>query len=188
MTEIRNAVLSDAERLLEIFGYYVRNTAVSFDYEVPSPEQFRSKMERIAERYPFLVIERDGKTEGYAYAGPFVGRAAYGWSCETTVYIAPEARGCGLGGMLYRALEKELREMGITNMYACVGYTENEDEYLTNNSARFHEHMGFAKVGEFRGCGYKFGRWYDMIWMEKIIGEHRIPQPEVRSRRSISET
>ncbi len=64
----------------------------------------------------------------------------------------------------------------ILNLYACIGYPEQEDEYLTTNSADFHSHLGFVKVGEFHQCGYKFGRWYHMIWMEKIIGEHGVPE------------
>ena len=70
--------------------------------------------------------------------------------------------------------------VGILNLYACIGYPQVEDEYLTRNSARFHEHLGFALVGTFHNCGYKFGRWYDMVWMEKIIGEHRPDQPPVQ--------
>ncbi|MBQ9572428.1 MAG: GNAT family N-acetyltransferase [Acidaminococcaceae bacterium] len=77
-----------------------------------------------------------------------------------------------MGRMLYEALETELKKMGILNLYACIGYPETEDEYLTRNSAGFHAHLGYVKVGEFHKCGYKFGRWYNMIWMEKIIGEH----------------
>ena len=63
--------------------------------------------------------------------------------------------------------------MGVLNLYACIGYPQAEDEYLTKNSAQFHEHLGFTLAGTFHNCGYKFGRWYDMIWMEKVIGEHR---------------
>lgn len=70
--------------------------------------------------------------------------------------------------------------MGILNLYACIGYPETEDEYLNKNSARFHARLGFTKVGEFRQCGYKFGRWYHMIWMEKIIGRHRAEQVPVK--------
>lgn len=74
--------------------------------------------------------------------------------------------------MLYEALEKELKDRGILNLYACIGDPLTEDEYLTKNSERFHRHMGYRKVGEFHKCGYKFNRWYNMIWMEKMIGEH----------------
>ena len=180
MITIRDAVPSDAERLLEIYGYYVRNTAITFEYETPSPDEFRARMEHTAERYPYLVILRDGKPEGYAYAGVFKGRAAYDWSCEMSIYLDRNAQKCGLGRRLYEALETELKKMGILNLYACIGYPETEDEYLTRNSAGFHAHLGYVKVGEFHKCGYKFGRWYNMIWMEKIIGEHEDCQAPVR--------
>ena len=131
-------------------------------------------------RYPYLVLEQDGVVQGYAYAGAFVGRAAYDWSCELTIYLDRTAQKCGLGRMLYGALEIKLRKMGITNLYACIAYPAVEDAYLDKNSAGFHAHLGFSKVGEFHNCGYKFGRWYHMIWMEKIIGEHHSKQPSVK--------
>ena len=78
-----------------------------------------------------------------------------------------------MGRIIYEALEKVLHDMGIINLYACIGLPERDDEYLTTNSADFHKHLGFVKIGEFHKCGYKFSRWYNMIWMEKIIGEHK---------------
>lgn len=172
MVEVRDAKLEDAERLVEIYDYYVRHTAITFEYDTPSPEEFRARMEKTMRRYPYLVILSDGKIEGYAYAGEFKSRAAYDWDCETTIYIDRNARKSGLGRKLYEALEKALCDMGIVNMYACITFTETEDEYLTKNSAEFHAHLGFSTVGTFRKCGYKFGRWYDMIWMEKTINKH----------------
>lgn len=177
---IRPAKAADAERLLEIYAYYVENTAITFEYDVPSLDEFRQRILNTMKKYPYLVIEQDGEIQGYAYAGPFVGRAAYDWSCELSIYICHDARKCGMGRKLYEALEQELKAMGILNLYACIGYPVTEDEYLTKNSAEFHAHLGFQKVGEFHRCGYKFGRWYDMIWMEKIIGEHLDEQPPVR--------
>ena len=179
MTEIRNAKISDAKRLLEIYDYYVRNTAITFEYDTPSIDEFTARMVNIMKRYPYLVIENDGRIEGYAYAGVFKNRAAYDWSCETTIYVDREARKTGMGRMLYEALEEKLKDMGILNMYACIGYPDTEDEYLTKNSAEFHAHLGFSIVGEFHKCGYKFGRWYNMIWMEKMIGEHGKKEPMV---------
>ena len=178
---IRNATLEDASQILKIYDYYVTYTAITFEYETPSLDEFRERMEKTMRRYPYLVIEKDGDIQGYAYAGAFVGRAAYDWSCELTVYLAPDAQKCGMGRMIYEALEAKLRKMGILNLYACIGYPETEDEYLTKNSAAFHAHLGFEQVGKFHQCGYKFGRWYHMIWMEKIIGEHGKHQPPVRS-------
>lgn len=176
MIRVRSAVPADVPRLLAIYDWYVRHTAVTFDYETPSPAAFRRKMETVMAAYPYLVLETDGTVCGYAYAGPFVGRAAYDWACETTIYLDPDHRGAGLGRILYQALFDALREMGILNLYACIGSPEGEDPYLTDASENFHSRMGFARVGTFRRCGYKFGRWYNMIWMEKLLGEHR-PDP-----------
>lgn len=172
MIFIRDAEMADVGRILEIYGYYVKNTAISFEYDIPSVEEFKKRMERIMKRYPYLVIVKDNAICGYAYADAFVGRAAYDWSCALSVYLDKDAQKSGMGRALYEALEDELRKMGILNLYACIAYPIAEDEYLTTNSADFHAHMGFAKAGEFHKCGYKFGRWYNMIWMEKIIGEH----------------
>ena len=172
LPEIRDAKIADAERILEIYDYYVQNTAISFEYDTPSLDEFTARMEKTMKRYPYLVIEKDGHIEGYAYAGTFKDRAAYDRSCETTIYIDHNERRSGMGRMLYEALEERLKSIGILNLYACIGYPETEDEYLTKNSVQFHEHLGYSKAGVFHKCGYKFGRWYDMIWMEKIIGEH----------------
>lgn len=179
MITLRNAVIEDAGRLLEIYGYYAENSAITFEYSAPSLDEFQKRMRRIMNRYPYLVILRDGRIEGYAYADTFIDRAAYDWSCETTIYLDPSARKCGMGRTLYEALERALKEMGVLNLYACIAYPETDDGYLTTNSADFHEHLGFRKAGEFHQCGYKFGRWYHMIWMEKIIGSHEKIQPPV---------
>lgn len=186
MIIIRDAVLADAPRLVEIYDYYVRNTAITFEYETPTPAEFQERMRKTMRRYPYLVIVKDGVIEGYAYAGAFVGRAAYDWSCELSIYLAHDAQRCGMGRMLYEALQDALQSMGVLNLYACIGYPEHADAYLTANSAQFHAHMGFHKVGEFRRCGYKFNRWYDMIWMEKIIGAHRENQKPIQSWKGLN--
>lgn len=177
---VRSAAAEDAERILEIYAHYVEKTAVTFEYDVPPLPEFRKRILNTLRRYPYLVAERDGVILGYAYAGAFVGRAACDWSCETTIYVDRAAKGCGLGRRLYEALEHRLREMGILNLYACIAYPVAEDEYLTRNSAEFHAHLGFEKVGESHQCGYKFGRWYNMIWMEKQIGDHQPEQAPVQ--------
>ena len=177
---VRNAVLEDAPRILEIYSYYVKHTAITFEYAVPTLEEFQVRMKNTMKKYPYLVIEQNGQVQGYAYAGSFVGRAAYDWSCELSIYLDRNARNCGLGRRIYDALADRLKEMGILNLYACIGYPRTEDEYLNKNSQQFHAHLGFQTVGLFHNCGYKFGRWYDMIWMEKIIGEHKADQPPVQ--------
>lgn len=170
--EIRTVTVDDTEELLNIYRYYVENTAISFEYETPSVKEFKGRIENTLKKYPYLAAVHNGEIVGYAYAGALIWRAAYDWSAEATIYVAKDARGSGIGRKLYEALERELKNRGILNLYACVGYPEEEDEYLTRDSARFHEHLGFKQVGRFHKCGRKFGRWYDMIWMEKIIGEH----------------
>ena len=169
---VRSAEVRDAKRLLEIYAYYVENTAVSFEWAVPTLEEFQNRIENTIKKYPYFVIEENGIIQGYAYAGAFRIRAAYARSCELSIYLDHKAHGHGYGRMLYEALEAELKKMGILNLYACIASPIREDEYLTDNSERFHQHLGFSKVGEFHQCSYKFNRWYNMIWMEKIIGEH----------------
>ena len=176
---IRPVTVNDAEDLLAIYRYYVERTAISFEYDVPTVEEFRGRIAHIIEKYPYFAAVRDGRIIGYAYAHPFVGRAAYDWSAELTIYIDRDCRHSGAGRVLYEALEQALHRMGVLNLYAGIGHTDTEDAYLTNNSEQFHAHMGFATVGLFQKCGYKFGQWYDMIWMEKIIGEHGKNQPPI---------
>lgn len=185
-TMIRTAVPEDAPRLLEIYAPYVEKTVITFEYDVPSLEEFRGRMQHILEKYPYLVEMKDGEILGYAYAGAFVGRAAYDWSAETTIYMDMQVRHHGLGGRLYAALENALREMHVLNLNACIGVPKTPDEYLTTNSADFHAHIGYQLVGRFHDSGYKFGRWYDMIWMEKMLAPHPdkpapvVPYREVR--------
>ncbi len=176
---IRPAVPEDAENILAVYEYYVRYTAISFEYEVPTVEAFRARIENTLKKYPYFVAVLDGKIVGYAYAGPFVGRAAYGWSAEAAIYIDADRKKQGIGRKLYGALEEALKQMGILNLYACIGYPETEDEYLTRNSVDFHARMGYAKAGEFHYCGRKFGRWYHMVWMEKMLGNHKKEQEPV---------
>ena len=167
---IRSATENDAGELLKIYSYYVENTAISFEYVTPGLEEFRERIAHTLEKYPYLVLEEDGAIKGYAYAGVFKGRAAYDHCCEVTIYVDRFSKGRGYGKALYEKLEEALGNIGITNLYACIAEPVIEDEYLTRDSERFHQHMGYTKVGEFHGCGYKFGRLYNMIWMEKLIG------------------
>lgn len=170
--KIRTADIGDAEELLKIYAPYVENTAISFEYEVPSVDEFRDRIRKTLERYPYIVAEKNGEILGYAYVSVFHARKAYDWSVETSIYIRLDQKGRGLGKKLYLAIEDILKKQHVSNLYACIAYTEQEDEHLTNDSMRFHEHLGYRLAGTFRKCGYKFGKWYDMIWMEKMIGKH----------------
>ena len=175
----RIATLEDCQAILDIYADYIKNTAITFEYEVPSTEAFRQRMENILAKYPYVVAQCGSKVVGYAYAGVFKDRAAYDWACEVSIYLHPDVQKQGIGKRLYAYLEGYLKKMGLCNFYACISYPEVDDEYVTQNSAKFHVHVGFRMVGIFKQTGYKFGRWYDMVWMEKMIGEHKKDQAGV---------
>lgn len=167
---IRMATLQDAPALLAIYTPYVEKTAITFEYEPPTEQEFSRRIAEVLKRYPYLVVEEQGELLGYAYASPFKERAAYDWAVETSIYVREDARGKGYGRALYRALEAILSRQHIRNVNACIAYAQVEDALLTNDSMRFHERMGYREVAHFHQCGYKLGRWYDMIWMEKMLG------------------
>ena len=167
---IRDAVPADAERIREIYDYYVRHTAISFEYETPTREEMRERMHRTMARFPYLAAERDGVVQGYAYAGPFKERAAYDWCCELSIYLAQDARKCGMGRRLYAAMEERLRDMGVLNLYACITCPDREDEYVSRNSMEFHSHLGFRQVAEFRSCGYD---GCDQFWKRRSNRNNR---------------
>lgn len=175
---IRMATIEDAKRLLDIYQYYVRETAITFEYDVPSEEEFRGRIEGTLEKYPYLVALDGEEIVGYAYASSFHEREAYKWCAEMSIYLDRDIRGQGVGRLLYEELERRLRNMGILNLNACIAFPDKEDEHLTFGSVRFHEKMGYSMVGEFHKCGFKFGRWYNMVWMEKLIGEHTSSPPD----------
>lgn len=178
--KIRTALPEDAGKLLAIYAPYVEKTAITFEFEVPSLEEFRGRIEKTLEKYPYYVAVEGTEIVGYAYAGEFKGRAAYDWAVETSIYIREDKKHCGIGRKLYEALEETLGRQGILNVNACIAYPRQEDDpYLTKDSVAFHERQGYKMAGRFHACGYKCGRWYDMVWMEKQIGEHEIPPKKV---------
>lgn len=177
---IRSASQEDAEKLLEIYAPYVRQTAITFENDVPTVEEFAARMEQVLAKYPYLVAEQEGELLGYTYAGPFKTRAAYDWAVETSIYVRQDRKRMGIGSRLYDALEEALKAQGVLNLNACIAYAVTEDAYLTNDSVRYHERCGYKLAAHFHQCGYKFNRWYDMVWMEKLIGEHTPNPREVR--------
>ena len=170
----------DAEKLLSIYAPYVRNTAVSFEYEVPSLREFQDRIRNISSELPYIKAVEAGEILGFAYADKFKSRKAYDWSVEVTVYVKKDFKRSGIGRLLYSALENSLKRIGVLNMNACIAFPKEDDEYLNCDSYYFHKKMGFKLVGTFHNSGYKFNTWYDMIWMEKIIGEHKKNQEYVR--------
>ena len=165
--KLRVATVSDAAELLKIYAPYVTDTAITFEYDVPTLEDFEGRIAHTLEKYPYFVAELNGEIVGYAYASAFHPRAAYGWAAETSIYVRRDMKRMGLGRTLYDALETALKAQGVLNLNACIACPDVDDEYLTRNSISFHAHLGYSMVGEFHNCGYKFGRWYNMVWMER---------------------
>ena len=166
---IREVQMEDAERLSEIYSHYVRNTAVSFEYDAPSAEEFRERIRNITKKYPYLVCEKDGYVVGYVYASAYSVREAYSWTAATSIYVDKDYRRQGIGKQLYKELEERLRKQGIINLLAGAAYCEKEDEYLTQDSYRFHMKEGYEKVAHMKAIGKKFDRWYDLLWMQKKL-------------------
>ena len=159
---IRIATEADVPAILDIYAPYILSTTITFEYEVPTEESFLERFHAITARYPWLVWEEDGRILGYAHGSAPFGRAAFRWSCEASVYLLPEARGRGIGRKLYHALEQILAYQGHRLCYAIIT-SENRD------SLAFHSRMGYRFTAEMPDCGYKFGRWLGVIWMEKLL-------------------
>ena len=183
---LRFAVPDDAAAIRSIYEPYVLNTVVTSEYYVPTEEEFRARITRTRERYPYIVAVKDGQIIGYIYASPLSPRHAYSWAAETSIYIRQNVRRTGAGSRLYKALSAICRKQNVLNLYARIAFADPEDEFLVNASARFHEAIGFRKAAEFHRVFHKFGRWYNAIWMEKLLGDHDegamsevIPFPEL---------
>ncbi|MBR5022516.1 MAG: N-acetyltransferase [Oscillospiraceae bacterium] len=168
---IRLAELQDLPRILEIYGPYVENTAVSFEYTVPTLEEFTQRFLKITAQFPWLVWEEDGVILGYAYGGRPWERAAYQWDSSASIYLCPEARGKGIGRKLYAKLEQLLQRQGYRKVYAVIT-TDNDASVV------FHKAVGYRHTATMPNCGYKFGRWYGTIWMEKDLNTWDIPPRE----------
>ncbi len=182
--KIRPARPEDAPELLAIYAPYVTDTTVTFEYEVPTVEEFAGRIRRVLTHYPYLVAEDNGVILGYAYASAFRERIAYIWCCEVSVYVRRDHHRQGVGRALYTELERILREMNIASMDACISYPNK-------NSIKFHSDMDFERVARFTKCAFKHGRWVDIVWMQKILADSPdpprpfIPYPELTARRGV---
>lgn len=169
---IRVARPEDAKELINIYKYYVENTTITFEYDTPTLEEFENRIKNTLVKYPYIIAEEDNKIYGYAYANAFKGRRAYDWSVETSIYVQNDTLKSGIGTLLYNELEKYLKLQNIINVNACITYPNEKSE-------NFHKKFGYKTVAHFTKCGYKFGQWIDMIWMEKSIGKHDIPPKDI---------
>lgn len=165
MINIRSAQIEDAADLVAIYAPYVETTAITFETEVPTVADFAGRIEKTLEKFPYLVAEEDGRVVGYAYASTYYARAAYDWTVELSVYVSKEARGKGIGSLLYDALEEDLTARGFKNFLACIALPNPA-------SLALHEKRGYEQVAHFKKVGYKFDTWHDIVWLQKsLVGE-----------------
>lgn len=159
---LRDATEADAEACGAIYAPYVTDTVISFETEPPTPADMAARIAEAQRDHAWIVAEADGEIIGYAYGGPFKSRAAYRWSCEVSVYVAPDRRRSGAGRALYDALLARLAERGYR--IALAGMT------LPNEaSVGLHRALGFEHAGTLRGVGWKLGAWHDVALMQRSL-------------------
>ncbi len=153
---IRDAVVDDGERLARIYNGYISDSVVTFETEPVTDAEMSSRIAQcVADDLPWLVAESNKRLAGYAYASKWKGRCAYRFAVESTIYLAPECTGAGLGRTLYTALIERLREQ---ELHTVIGGISLPNEA----SVRLHERLGFYKAGHFKEVGYKLDRWIDV--------------------------
>lgn len=165
---IRHAARADAAAMLAAYTPYVEQTSYTFEYEPPTEAEFAARIEKFQRQGPVLVCEDAGNVLGYAYAEKPFGRAAYSWTVEFSIYLAPEARGRGIGTMLYAVLERMAKAQGFF-----LAYTVITDENVV--SRKFHESLGYREATVMTDCGFKRGQWHSIHWMEKWLRPKEIP-------------
>ncbi|AEV28110.1 sortase-like acyltransferase [Sphaerochaeta pleomorpha str. Grapes] len=162
---------SDAQEILAIYAPYIKETAITFEYEIPSLSAFKHRIKEISTDYPYLVYLSDNKITGYAYAHRYRERMAYQWNAELSVYVHPLYLHQGIGKELYGTLIELVKLQNIKNVYGGVTIPNEGSEHL-------HTSFGFEKVGVYHKTGYKCGKWHDVMWYEKKIGPYSIePKP-----------
>ena len=166
--EIRMAFERDTAEILEIYRPYITDSYVSFETEIPSVEELKSRIKNIQKTLPWLVCVVDNQIAGYAYATDHRSRKAYSWTKELSVYLLDQYKNKGIATALYTCLIQLLKIQGVTNCLAGIA--------LPNESSiRFHEKFGFKKVGIYHQVGYKLNAFRDVGWWELFIAEKNDP-------------
>ena len=170
MRTIRLARQADVDDLLAIYAPYL-STTVTFEYVLPSREEFSRRIADVQARFPYLVLEDQGRLLGYTYAHPEREWKAYQWNAELSIYLAPAAVGKGYGRRLYQALLDLLSLQGVRTVYGVVTSPDPASEALQKS-------LGFRLIGVHKNTGYKAGQWRDVLWFEKSLAPYDAdPQP-----------
>jgi phosphinothricin acetyltransferase len=162
--EVRPAERADAAAIAAIYAHYVANSAATFDEEAPDEHAIVRKIESVAAAgLPFLVAEAGGRVRGYAYLAPYHARSAYRHTAESSVYVAPDARGGGVGRALLGGLLDEGRRTGVREVIAIVAVTGDAA------SVALHRAFGFDDAGRLERVGFKHGAWHDTLLMQRSL-------------------
>jgi L-amino acid N-acyltransferase YncA len=171
---IRAATESDAPALAAIYGHHCLHGFGTFEEVPPSAADMAGRLKAVQDRgLPYLVAEVDGAVAGFAYAGPFRPRAAYRYTVEDSVYIAPDRQGQGVGKALLTQVIAECEAMGLRQMVAVIGDSANA------GSIGLHRSLGFSHQGVGRDFGFKLGRWVDIVWMQRPLNGGSATEPNL---------
>lgn len=170
---VRPSVDGDLAAVTRIYAHHVLNGTGTFETSPPSEDEMRSRRaDVLGKNLPWLVLEVNGKVVGFAYGNWFKPRPAYRFSVEDSIYIATEASGKGLGKVLMTELMHQLERRGVRKVMAVIGDSANQ------GSIGLHRSAGFEQVGVIEACGWKFGRWLDIVLMQKSLGAGNTTAPE----------
>jgi L-amino acid N-acyltransferase YncA len=170
---IRPSHDDDVEAIAAIYAHHVLHGTGTFETEPPSVADMAARRADVLARgLPYLVAEADGRVIGFAYCNWFKPRPAYRFSAEDSIYIDDTRRGQGLGVALLTALEQAAEAAGVRKLFAVIGDSANA------GSIGLHRKRGFSDAGTIRDCGWKFGRWLDIVLMDKALGAGSTTAPE----------
>lgn len=165
---LRLATSEDAPQLQAIYAPYAKNTAVNFDFHIPTVQDFEKQIKTMRLKYPFLVCLVNDRIVGYEYGHPQTSWEANQWNAELSIYLMESVSHKGLGTHMYRALIDLLKIQNIKNVYACINASNS-------GSIKFHKRFDFDTIGIFHKNGYKLGEWHDVMWLEKQISLYENP-------------
>ncbi len=171
-SKIRFIENSDINSVLDIYSPYIKSTAITFEYDVPDVMEFTARVRKITKQFPWLVYEEEGSVKGYAYASPMHERTAYQWNAELSVYLNENIQSKGIGKKLYRALIELLYAQGYQSLYSCIALPNEKSMHL-------HQSFGFEQAALYPKSGFKFHKWYDVVWLYRPIGSYtdNLPYP-----------
>lgn len=166
---IRSVMSEDAPAICDIYNHHVENTIVTFEEQPVRVTEMRERIRKIVDEYPWLVLQQEGRVLGYAYADRWKSRSAYRYSVESTIYLAEEATGRGLGTKLYKALLAELKLQPLHIVLAGIALPNPA-------SVALHERLGFQKVAHLKDVGRKFNQWIDVGYWELVLADNAATQ------------